>query len=134
MGLPPLADSWEDEIASAAIPFQTAEIVVFTKLPISGANILFQGAARVQPIRQSRGESTTYEWSAQRSFQFQIDYDLVSGVNIVKGNFIRVLSGGRDATLYHLPFEVLSAVNSDHRAVRTIETTTSGVILPVVTL
>ena len=134
MGLPPLTDTWEDEIASAAIPFMSAQIVIFTELPISGANILFQGSARVQQIRQPQDASTTYEWSAQRNFRFQIDYDLVAGVNISKGNFIRVLSGGRDATLYHMPFEVLSAVNSDHRAVRTIETTTSGAILPVVTI
>jgi len=134
MGLPPLTADWEDEIASAAIPFMSAEIVIFTGLPISGANILFQGKSRVQQVRQPRGVSTTYEWSAQRIFRFQIDYSEVATVNITKGNFIRVLSGGRDATLYHLPFEVLSAVNSDHRAVRTIEATTSGAILPVVTL
>lgn len=134
MGLPPLVSSWEDEIAEAAIPFQTAEIIVFKKLPYTGANLLFRGNARVQQVRQTRDVSTTYEWSAERNFRFQIDYGLVVGVNISKGDTIRVLSGGRDASLYQLAFQVLSAINSDHRAVRTIETTTNGTFLPKVVI
>lgn len=130
MGLPALVSGWEDEIAEAASQFMTAEIVVFTKLPISGANILFRGLARVQQIQQPRDESTTYEWSTQRHFRFQLVYADVAGINIAKGNTIRVLSGGRDESLYTLAFEVLSAINSDHRAVRTIEATTNGSALP----
>lgn len=138
MGFGLLTASWEDEIAEVAQQFMTATIEVFDVTesedpydPETGEGgepvetSLYTGLARVQQIRQPRDISTNTEWGTNRNFRFQLPYNELDVFS--KGQRIRVLVSDRDASLENLIFVIQSAVNSDHRAVRTIEAVTDGV-------
>lgn len=129
---------WQDVIASVAAEYMNGVIQIVNPSaaltpydPVTGQGgepqqtPIFEGPARIQHIRFPRETPGTYQWGANRYFRFQIDYD--PAVEIQKGFTIYVTDGGRDVTLEALRFEVISAVNSSHRAVRTIEAVTDGV-------
>lgn len=115
---------WAEKIHSVAVGFMNSVIEVFVTttnqygVPVS--QTLWVGKARVQQLRTPSDSSTGYGSRALRSFRFQIDPD-DNPPNITEGAQVRVLDGGRDPDLCFYAYTVHSAVNSSHRAVRTLE-------------
>ena len=138
MALSPItpAADWPSEIADAAIPEFTGRISVIDPSTSNGTYnpdadayigaiadtpILSNRAARIQHIRLPLEQSGAREWGAKRRYRFQIE--LRDGdPEITKGMIVRVIDGGRDPSLVNYAFTVLSATNSSHAAIRTIET------------
>lgn len=130
-------DSWPEEILESARMFFNCFIDVFkpgsagTYDPATDTytgsadadSIIASRAARAQHIRLPLEESGAYEWSTKRRYRFQIEL-LEDDPAITKGAIVRVKPGGRDPILQHFAFEVVSASNSSHAALRTIETIT----------
>jgi hypothetical protein len=85
--------------------------------------------ARAQHIRLPLEQAGAYEWSTKRRYRFQIEL-LASDPVIRKGMVVRVREGGKDPVLVHFAFEVASASNSSHAALRTIETLTEFGVSP----
>jgi hypothetical protein len=80
--------------------------------------------ARAQHIRLPLENNDGNGWSTKRRFRFQCE--LREGDPIVhKGMYVE-FRGGKDHTLEEFAFQVNSAVNSSHAALRTIETSTEA--------
>lgn len=133
IGKPPA--NWEEAILDTAIQFMNAEVCFYDSAegpdgpydPITGVGgmvirVLWRGKARVQQLRSPREFETEYQASANRSFRFQLD-PRDSVPDLYQGVKARVLAGGRDPGLESLAYVVNSAINSSHKAVRTVELT-----------
>ena len=144
MALRPItADSWAEEIADAAREFFNATIDVLlpgTPGKYNPSSDSYTGGtedtpviedrpARAQHIRLATEQSGSREWSAKRRYRFQIDL-LPGDPTVTKGMIVRVRDGGRDPSLVDFAFEVITASNSSHAALRTIETVTEGGVAP----
>lgn len=128
---------WADEILEAAREFFNCTITVFipgepgkfdpkTDGYTGGTPnqiIVDDRPARAQHIRLPLEQAGAYEWSTKRRYRFQLEL-LASDPAIRKGMVVRVTDGGRDPILEQFAFEVASASNSSHAALRTIETLT----------
>lgn len=79
--------------------------------------------ARIQQLQTPREQSGSYEWSTKRRYRFQVEL-LTNDPVIHKGAMVRVRDGGRDSQLEDYVYQVTSASNSSHAALRTIETVT----------
>lgn len=132
VSLKPAPSGWEDAIHDAAVQFMNAEVCFYEATettpynPVTGtggptgATVLWQGKARVQQIRSPRQFQEEYQANATRFFRFQLDpKDNLPAIEF--GWKARVLDGARDPELERLVFVVNSAINSSHRAVRTVE-------------
>ncbi len=96
---------------------------------VPDTTILEGRAARAQHIRLPLEQSGAYEWATKRRYRFQLEL-LEADPTIRKGMVVRVRAGGRDPVLEHFAFEVASASNSSHAALRTIETLTEFGVSP----
>lgn len=139
------ATSWPEEIAEAAREFMNCTIKVvrpgksgkydpttddYTGEGYEPEKIILQDrAARAQHIRLALEQAGAYEWSTKRRYRFQIEL-LADDPTITKGMVVRVTGGGNDPSLQHFAFEVVSASNSSHAALRTIETLTEFGVAP----
>lgn len=85
--------------------------------------------ARAQHIRLPLEQAGAREWATKRRYRFQTEL-LDADPPITKGMIVRVRSGGRDPVLENFAFEVASASNSSHAALRTIETLTEFGLVP----
>lgn len=89
---------------------------------VDGAKIISNRAARIQHIRLPLDTPGAYEKGSKRRYRFQIEAK-PGDPAISNGFIVRVVDGGRDPRLTKYAFQVVAATNSDHMAVRTIETT-----------
>lgn len=134
VSLKPAPQGWEDAILDAAVQFMNAEVCFYevesddeddiTGTGSVSVRILWRGKARVQQLRSPRDSSTEYQASDSRAFRFQLDPG-DSVPEVYSGTKARVLAGGRDSGLEALAFVVDSAINSSHKAVRTVELTSN---------
>lgn len=146
MALSPInATSWPEEIAEVAREFMNCTIKVFrpgkpgkydpATDDYTGEGyvpdiVLLEGRpARAQHIRLALEQAGAYEWSTKRRYRFQIEL-LDDDPTITKGSVVRVTDGGNDPTLEDFAFEVVSASNSSHAALRTLETLTEFGVSP----
>lgn len=130
----PITD-WSEQILNTAAQYMNAEVCFYRvvggkgNLPEIGqpgtpatVEVIWRGKARVQHLRAPRRDSTEYQASDSRSFRFQLD-PRDNPPPLYAGTKARVLSGGRDDQLENYLYQVESAVNSSHMAVRTVELT-----------
>lgn len=130
----PITD-WSEQILATARQYMNGQVCFYRivggkdDLPEIGqpgtpatVEVLWQGKARIQHLRAPRRDSTEYQASDSRSFRFQLD-PLDEPPVLYAGTKARVLDGGRDASLETYSYQVESAVNSSHMAVRTVELT-----------
>jgi len=83
--------------------------------------------ARAQHIRTPLEQSTGGGWSTERRFRFQMELR-PDDVPLSKGLYVQ-FRGGKDHTLEQFAFQMMSAVNSSHAALRTLECSTeAGVV------
>lgn len=75
--------------------------------------------ARAQHLRAPQDFNDGNGWDVKRVYRFQCEI-LADDPSITKGMVAR-FSGGRDPELAKVEFQVVSATNSSHAAVRTIE-------------
>lgn len=137
--------SWEDEIKDAALPYMDAIVQIYDPNTTSATDyvpeddtggvatptLLWEGAARIQQVKAPVNQSTEYQWAVGRNYRFQCNYDEgLSAIFIRKGLMIQVISAPRDSSLTKMHYQVVTATNSDHRAVRTIECITDGLEHP----
>jgi hypothetical protein len=138
-------EDWPEEILEVARDFFncTIDVILPGKPgkydPITDTNtgegyvapttILEARAARAQHIRLPLEQAGAYEWSTKRRYRFQIEL-LAADPVVRKGMVVRVRAGGRDPVLENFAFEVASASNSSHAALRTIETLTEFGVSP----
>lgn len=128
--------NWEEAILNAAKMFMNAEICFYREVeatepynPITGEGgdegiaVFWRGKARVQHLRAPREFATAYQAEATRFFRFQIDPSEPGNSLpfLPQGVKARVIAGGRDSDLESLAFVTVSAINSSHMAVRTVE-------------
>ena len=126
---------WQENILDTARQFMNGEVCFYRvvggtdHLPEIGqvgtpatVEVLWKGKARIQHLRAPRRDSTEYQASDSRSFRFQLD-PLDEPPVVYAGTKARVTNGGRDASLETYSYQVESAVNSSHMAVRTVELT-----------
>lgn len=128
IGKPP-AD-WQEAILDTAVLFMNAEVCFFKTIeedydPVAGTGgvsveVLWRGKARVQQLRTPQEFATDYQANSSRPFRFQLD-PRDSVPTMYHGVNARVLDGGRDPDLETLVYVVNSAINSSHKAVRTVE-------------
>lgn len=141
----PTADSWPDEILEVAREFFNCSIDVilpgkpgkydpvtddYTGEGYVPETVVLEGRdARAQHIRLPLEQAGSYEWSTKRRYRFQLEL-IAADPTVRKGMIVRVRAGGRDPALQHFAFEVVSASNSSHAALRTIETVTEMAVTP----
>jgi hypothetical protein len=84
------------------------------------AQIIYQGKARVQPIRESRQQDIGIAQGALRGIRVQLPYD--ADIDFIQKGFeVRVIDGGEDKLLESLKFVVRSAINGSYGWNRTID-------------
>ena len=128
--------SWEQQIAdvSGLVEFQNATITIFdpyllTKTysydtnayTVSGDAVVYEGQARVQPMRlatQVSGGPIDDPSSASR-FMVQIPFE--SAVVINRGFQMQVTDGGRNPRLETYLFTIVADTDSSHMASHTFE-------------
>lgn len=82
--------------------------------------IIYQGRARIQPIRESRQPDIGITEGGIRIVRVQVPYD--ADIQLVQKGFeVQIVSGGEDAVLPSLKLVVRSAINSSYGWNRTIE-------------
>ena len=136
MGLQPIANSWEDEIAQEAATefkavisiYHPGETVTVPYDPVSGLGgdtvpvyIAQNVPARAQHIRTPDWQKTTYDVSAYRHYRFQIAMADAPAA-VPKGYIVRIEAIPRDPSLVGYTATVQASTNSSNAAVRTIET------------
>lgn len=144
MALPatPTEDSWPDEILAVARDLMNVVIdVVTTGTSTYDADadslvevtpdivVLAARSARAQQLGNPIEATAAGEWAGKRRYRFQIE--ILDGDPLIKkGMVVRVKSGGRDPSLLSFRFPVITATNSSHAALRTIETYTEYAAVP----
>lgn len=85
-------------------------------------SILWQGSARIQPLRSSQGNAGVFDQSEIRGVRFKIPLDakLEEGV-IREGLQVYVVDGGEDENLEYYVYVIANAFNSSFAWNRTIE-------------
>ena len=85
--------------------------------------------ARAQHLRLPVESNDGLGWTTRRRYRFQYQIldgdDDITGDLVGKGYSVR-FTGGKDPSLQHFSFQVLSAVNSSHAALRTLECITEA--------
>lgn len=137
--LPPLAPSWSEEILDAARWTFNGELTVIkpgapgsfnpvTDTETGGtpdATIVGWRPARAQHIRLPIENNDGNGWTSRRRFRFQCE--IRPGDPAIQQGMVVRFRGGNDPTLALFAYQVVSAVNSSHAALRTIECITEGV-------
>lgn len=140
MALLPLshADDWSEEILEAAKEFFNGEARVMRPGtpgvydPITNATtggsaastVMDWRPARAQHVRLPLENHDSNGWQTERRYRFQ--WEIRTGdAQIGKGLYVE-FRGGKDPTLALLSFQVNSAVNSSHAALRTVEASTEA--------
>lgn len=123
MSLPRRAsiEDWSSEIEALAREQRNGKIVVYKP---DRSVIIAERPARIQNVRATPEVATSIEWSTKRFYRFQVELR-PDDPHIPAGSIVRVTDGGKDHTLVDYVYEVLSASNSSHAALRTIETVTN---------
>lgn len=133
------ADDWSSEIFEDAQSMFDGELCIIkpgtpgTYVPALDAEtggtpdtvVVDWRPARAQHIRMPMETNDSNGWTTRRRFRFQCEIRDADPL-ITKGLVVR-FRGGKDHTLALLAFQVVSALNSSHAALRTIEATTEGV-------
>lgn len=135
----PAPMSWEDEIAAAAIEQFNGAFVVEqpgdpgtydpTEDEYTGGTdatvIQAERPGRIQHVRLPLESSDGDGYTVRRRVRIQCE--LRDGDEIItKGLVVRVTDGGRDASLEAFTYQVVSAINSSHAALRTLECITEA--------
>jgi hypothetical protein len=132
----PTASSWSEEIAEAAREFYNGLLTIIdpgtpgTYDPVTdtmtGGNpdtiLIADRPARAQHLGLPTQGSDVTGWNVKRRFRFQCD--VLEGDPIIRKGLVATFTGGSDPSLAEYTFQVVSAVNSSHAALRTIECTT----------
>lgn len=84
-----------------------------------GVAVISGRPARAQHLRAPQDFNDGTGWDVKRVYRFQCEI-LDGDPSITKGMFAR-FSGGRDPELAKVEFQIVSATNSSHAALRTIE-------------
>lgn len=130
--------SWPDEILEAAKEFFNG-LLTITKPGKAGAYdpvtdtytgegyvapvvLISNRPARAQHISSPREANSADGWDVERRYRFQCEI-LTGDPSITKG-LVATFSGGRDPELAKMTFQVVSATNSSHAALRTVECVT----------
>lgn len=144
MALPatPTEDSFSEEILDAARELMngvidvvspgtsrydadTDSIVVVTPDVV----VIADRPARIQHLGNPIETTAAGEWAGKRRYRHQIEI-LPGDPLIKKGMFVRVRDGGKDPSLISFRYPIITATNSSHAALRTIETYTEYAAVP----
>lgn len=135
MALSPLtpADDWAELILETAKETFNGLITIYrpgtpgTYDPVTDTTVggtaesivLGPRAARAQHLRLPQEFNDGTGWDVKRRYRFQ--FEILDGdPSITKGLYAR-FSGGRDPELAKVEFQIASATNSSHAALRTVE-------------
>ena len=125
MALPPRSNlTWSQEIGAAAEEYMNVEVKFYD----SAKTLKLTTKARVQHLRNPIDISTSTAMATKRNIRLQIPLSAASTF-IVKGWLVQV-DGGNDPSLESITLTVLSAINSSHAALRTIECQSELVATP----
>lgn len=114
---PATLTDWSDEIAAEAIGEMNAAIRVYD----SAENIIVDNRpARLAVTERPMQILGTDQWNVMRRLRVQVE-NRVGDPIFAKGFTIRVLNGGKDATLARYAFTIMTNVSDSHAAVRTLE-------------
>lgn len=114
---PATLTDWSDEIAAEAIGEMNATIRVYD----SAENIIVDNRpARLAVTERPMQILGTDQWNVMRRIRVQVE-NRVGDPIFAKGFTIRVLNGGKDATLTRYAFTIMTNVSDSHAAVRTLE-------------
>lgn len=135
MALSPISspDSWPDEILEAAREFFNGSLSIYvpgepgTYDPVTDTTtggtpdvaVISDRPARAQHLRSPQDFNDGNGWDVKRVYRFQCEI-LAGDPSITKGMVAR-FTGGRDPELAKVEFQVVSATNSSHAALRTVE-------------
>lgn len=140
---PPSSQDWPDEILAVARQQFNCVIDVIdpTRVvdepydPITDTGgtsaplvVIADRPARVQHIRLPLEQSGASEWGTKRRYRVQCE--ILTGDALIRKGFMVRVRGGRDPVLSRFALQVLSASNSSHAALRTIETITEYGAVP----
>lgn len=81
--------------------------------------------ARIQHLRLPLENAGSGEWATKRRYRMQVEI-LPGDPVLQKGQIVNVLDGGKDPSLEAFSYTLVSAANSSHAALRTLETVTEG--------
>lgn len=135
---PPLANDWSQVILETAREFMNGEMRVMrpgtpgTYDPVTDGTtggtpptvVIDWRPARAQHIRLPLETSDTNGWRTRRRYRFQCE--ILDGDPIITPGLYVEYRGGKDPSLASFVYQVTSAVNSSHAALRTVETITEG--------
>lgn len=124
---------WSDEILAAAREMFNGEISVIkpgtpgewsakTNLRTGGtpdAVILGPRAARAQHLSTPTESNDGNGWETRRRYRFQ--FEILDGDPSLTRGLVVKFTGGRDPELAKITFQILTATNSSHAALRTLE-------------
>ena len=134
----PTAESWSAEILEAAREFFNGTIDVFipgepgTYDPVDDETtggtpatpLISARPARAQHIAMPQQNSDVSGWNVRRRVRFQCE--ILAGDPVIPRGAVATYAGGNDPTLNEITFQVVSAINSSHAALRTIEAITEA--------
>jgi len=128
--------SWEQQIAdvSGLVEFQNATITIFdpsllTKAysydtnayTVTGDAVVYEGQARVQPMRLATQISAGPIDDPSSASRFMVQIPFESDVVIERGFQMQVTDGGRNSRLETYLFTVVADTDSSHMASHTFE-------------
>lgn len=114
---PATLTDWSDEIAASAIGEMNATIRV---LDAAESIIVNNRPARVVVTQRPMSILGTDQWNVERRLRVQLENRAGDPI-FAKGFTIRILNGGKDATLVRYAFTIMTNVSDSHAAVRTLE-------------
>jgi hypothetical protein len=129
---------WSAEILEAAREFMNGELRVMkpgtpgtydpaTDEATGGTEpsvVIDWRPARAQHLRMPVETNDGNGWTSRRRYRFQCE--ILDGDPLIKKGLYVEYRGGKDPVLAEFAFQVVSAVNSSHAALRTIETITEA--------
>jgi hypothetical protein len=103
----------------------------------SGPSLIWEGSARIQPVRSTTNAVVGYAQTKIRGIRFQVPLDILHQGVIRAGLQVFVIDGGEDSTLETYQYTINSGINSSGAWTRTIEAdvdlTAVGVVAPETT-
>ena len=117
MSLPPRIDlnDWSAEIGAVAEQFMNTEVKFYD----SAKTLKLTCPARVQHLRSPIDSSNATAMQTKRNIRLQVPLSSASTF-IAKGWLVQI-TGGNDPSLDNITLTVMSAINSSHAALRTVE-------------
>lgn len=137
---PPKDEDWPEEILEAARSQCNSVISVYADDGVAGTydpktdtrtggtpdSVLIQSRpARIQHLGAPSEVASSFAWENKRRYRFQIEM-LEADPDIPKGAYVKVEDGGRNPKLVGPAYQITSAGNSSHAALRTILASTEA--------